>query len=114
MLDTVKPTAPVIQIITGLFRCNSIDPEGTAQARTFYYKIVHIAKFSTKVLAQYLCTEFGNVYNFEIERSSEYTAGVPQSTKEGELYVYKLFYSPAYTYVLLKYFQFTFTPTIIM
>ena len=29
---------------------------------------------------------------------------LPNSTKEGGLYVYKLFFSPAYTCVLLKYF----------
>ena len=70
-------------------------------ARTFQYKVVRITKSSRKVLgvsfAQYLCTGFGNAYNFILERSSEYTVGVPQSsTKEGELYVYKLFFSLAH------------------
>ena len=46
-----------------------VDPEGAAQART------------------YLCTGFGNTYNYVLERSSEYTVGVPQSsTKGGGLY----------------------------
>ena len=38
-----------------------VDPdEGAAQAR----------------FAQYLCTGFGNTYNYILERSSEYTVGV--------------------------------------
>ena len=37
----------------------------------------------------YLCTEFGNTYNYVVESSSEYTFGVPQSsTKGGTVNVY--------------------------
>ena len=69
-------------------------------ARTFYYKVVRIIKSCTKVLvkrdAQYLCTGFGNAYNFILERSSEYTIGVQQSSiKRGVLSVYQLFYFDA-------------------
>ena len=77
-------------------------------AQTFYYKVERNTKSCTKVLglsfAQYLCTGIGIAYNIVIERSSEYTVGVPQnSTKEGELYVYRLLFSPKDTCVLLKY-----------
>ena len=100
MLDTVKPTSPAVKIVPGPFRRSSVDPEGAAQARTFQYKVVRITKSCTKVLgvsfAQYLCTGFGNAYNFVLERSSEYTIGVPQSsTKRGVLSVYQLFYFDA-------------------
>ena len=66
-------------------------------------------KSCTQVLgkreAKYLCTGFGVAHNFLIERSSEYMVGVQQSsTKEGELYVYNLLFSPKYTCALLKYF----------
>ena len=33
--------------------------------------------------AQYLCTGFGNSYNYVLECSSEYRAGVPQSSTKG-------------------------------
>ena len=86
MMDTVKPTATAVQIAPSPFRCTSVDPEGTTQARTF-------------------CTAFNNAYNFVLERSSKYTVGVPQSSiKEGELCVYKSLFSLVYTCVLLKYF----------
>ena len=82
MLNTVKQTAPDVYIVPDPFRCTSVDPEAAAQARTFYYKVVRNTKSCTKVLG-----------------------GDPQnSTKEGELYVYNLLFSPEYTCVLLKYF----------
>ena len=61
-----------------------VDPdEGAAQAR----------------FAQYLCTGFGNTYNYILERSSEYTVGVPQSsTKGGELYAYNIFSNAAHVF----------------
>ena len=40
MLDTVKQTAPAVYIVQGPFRCTSVDPEGAAQARMFYYNFV--------------------------------------------------------------------------
>ena len=40
MLDNVKQIEPAVQIVPGPFRCISVDPEGSAQARTFYYKVV--------------------------------------------------------------------------
>ena len=40
MLDNVKQIEPAVQIVPGPFRCISVDPEGPAQARTFYYKVV--------------------------------------------------------------------------
>ena len=79
MLDTVKPTSPAVKIVPGPFRRTSVD-----RSRRIFF-------------AQYLCTGFGNAYNFILERSSEYTVGVPQSsTKKDELYVYKLFFSLAH------------------
>ena len=80
-----------------------VDPEGAAQARTFYYKVVRNTESCTQVLgvsfAQYLCTGFGIAYNFVIERSSEYTVGVPQSsTKGGGLYAYNIFSNAAHVF----------------
>ena len=88
MLDTVK---------------KQLQPYRLYQVRSAVPRL--IPKELPKLFAQYLCTGFGITYNLVIERSSEYTVGGQQSsTKEGELYVYKLLFSPKYTCVLLKYF----------
>ena len=56
-----------------------------------FYQILY--KDSWRLFPQYLCTGFGNTYNYVLERSSQYAVGVPQSsTKGGELYVYKLLF----------------------
>ena len=65
MLDNVKQTTPALYILQGPFRCTSVDPEtGSAQARSFYYKVIPNTKLCRKVLdkreAQYLSTRFGN------------------------------------------------------
>ena len=84
MLDTVKPTATTVWIVPGPFRCTSVDPEGAAQARTFQYIVERSTKSRSKVLgvsfAQYLRTGFGTTFNYVLERSSEYTVGVQQSS----------------------------------
>ena len=50
-------------------------------------------KRTATAVSQYLCTGFGNTFNYELERSSEYTVGVPQSsTIGGELYAYNIFF----------------------
>ena len=49
--------------------------------------------------AQYLCTGFGNAYNYVLEGSSEYTVGVPQSSTKGDgLYDYNIFSNAAHVF----------------
>ena len=49
--------------------------------------------------AQFLCAGFGNTYNYVLERSSEYTVGVSQSsTIGGELYTYNIFFNAAHEF----------------
>ena len=54
MLDTgtVMQTAHAVYIVPGLLRCTSVDPEGVAQARTIYYKVVCNIKSYTKILGK--------------------------------------------------------------
>ena len=110
MLNTVRPTATAVWIVPGMFRCTSVDPEGTAQGRTLQYIIVGSTKFRSKVLGvsftQYLRMGFGTSYNYVLERFSEYTVVVPQSSaKGGELCVYSS-PPPFSTCVLLNFFLF--------
>ena len=74
MLDTVKPTATAVWIVPVPFRCTSVDPEGAAQARMFYYKVLRITKPCTKILCvsfgQYFCTVFSNTSNYILEGTS--------------------------------------------
>ena len=61
------------------------------------YTLLVITKFYTKAIPYHLCIGFDNTYNYVLERSSEYTLGVSQSSaKEDELCVYKLFFSYIY------------------
>ena len=103
MLDTVKPTATAAWIVPGPFRCTgtSVDPEESSQVRTWYvptyscsqFQIVSEGSTVGKRDPKFLRTGFCSMYNYNVlERSSEYTVGVRQSSnKEGELYVYIFF-----------------------
>ena len=75
MLDTVILTAPAVQIVPGLIRYTWLIPK----------ELLKLVLSTTKL---YAIPNPVQRY-WVIERSSEYTVGVPQSsTKEGELHVY--------------------------
>ena len=84
MLDIVKPTSPAVYNVPDPFCCTSVDPEGAAQSRTFQYIVERSTKSRSKALgkrdAQCLRTGFGTTFSYVLERSSEYTLGVQQSS----------------------------------